>query len=696
MSKKQSKHNITRALCIILALIFVTMSLVSCVGEAGPQGLAGINGLDGQNGADGKSAYELAVENGFEGTLDEWLDSLSPEKSEKAATLKELLTLKQELRVNEDGSFRVVVFSDIHFYSADELKASDTLKYINNIVDKENPDLVLFAGDNWWGLNTEKSFRAYVTTLVKHIESKKIPWAHVYGNHDDEINYGGWYKSIHQSVQQKICEEFDYCVSKAGDSSINGVGNYVLPVLSYDGSKIAFNIWGLDSGSYSHTVYSGNIVDSFKLNGTTVTNTFDARYEGIRENQVEWYVKTSELLEEYNGEKIPAMMYFHIPLQETYTAWKLAVLHGKKGAESTRLSPMEIKGTKGNEGVCAPAYNSGLFEKMVERGDVKLVTYGHDHVSDFTVEYKGINLCYVPAITTRSGVTGANNSLMGGRVIDFSAADGSITTYMSYVSDINQTQQETPSTGEAETVNTTDPILKLTISDNGTVANSAEGRAPITSHDFSGSKKTVSKDNDINMNVITFDGVATAPSVYNMAASNLTPLVSDGFSYEVMFKITNASFANKYVGILDFEEAGGFGLNLYKNESDPNKPTLKAEVATGSSWTALDYTINVGQWYHCVYVYDGKSSAALYVNGAKVAENTSISGSYRAPSFSSRAGEEYLCIGACAQAWQVAGTKSNGMNAMTGSIAVCNILPGVLTASEATALYNNYKSVISK
>ena len=86
-------------------------------------------------------------------------------------------------------------------------------------------------------------------------------------------------------------------------------------------------------------------------------------------------------------------------------------------------------------------------------------------------------------------------------------------------------------------------------------------------------------------------------------------------------------------------------MNLYKNDSNPNKPTLKAEVAMGSStWTSLEYTIDVGKWYHCVYVYDGKS-ATLYVNGAKVAENTSINGSYRATSFSSRVGEEYLCIG---------------------------------------------------
>ena len=38
--------------------------------------LASLVGETGANGADGKSAYELAVENGYEGTLDDWLESL--------------------------------------------------------------------------------------------------------------------------------------------------------------------------------------------------------------------------------------------------------------------------------------------------------------------------------------------------------------------------------------------------------------------------------------------------------------------------------------------------------------------------------------------------------------------------------------------------------------------------------------------
>lgn len=48
-------------------------------GKDGTNGIDGVNGKDGTNGADGtdgKSAYDIAVENGFIGTEQQWLDSL--------------------------------------------------------------------------------------------------------------------------------------------------------------------------------------------------------------------------------------------------------------------------------------------------------------------------------------------------------------------------------------------------------------------------------------------------------------------------------------------------------------------------------------------------------------------------------------------------------------------------------------------
>lgn len=45
-------------------------------GNTGANGKDGVDGLDGSNGADGKSAYDIAVDNGFFGTEQEWLESL--------------------------------------------------------------------------------------------------------------------------------------------------------------------------------------------------------------------------------------------------------------------------------------------------------------------------------------------------------------------------------------------------------------------------------------------------------------------------------------------------------------------------------------------------------------------------------------------------------------------------------------------
>ena len=65
-----------------------------------------------------------------------------------------------------------------------------------------------------------------------------------------------------------------------------------------------------------------------------------------------------------------------------------------------------------NEEVCPGSFNSGLFAAMLERGDVKGVFCGHDHVNDFIGNYYGIYLGY--AANTGFGTYG----LGGTQIID--------------------------------------------------------------------------------------------------------------------------------------------------------------------------------------------------------------------------------------------------------------------------------------
>lgn len=66
------KKSIFKALSIVLTMVFMSVIFASCGKDVqrGPAGPAG------DDGADGKSAYEIAVEKGYTGTVEEWLASL--------------------------------------------------------------------------------------------------------------------------------------------------------------------------------------------------------------------------------------------------------------------------------------------------------------------------------------------------------------------------------------------------------------------------------------------------------------------------------------------------------------------------------------------------------------------------------------------------------------------------------------------
>ena len=58
-------------------------------GRDGRDGLNGLNGADGQNGIDGKSAYQIAVANGYAGTESQWLASLKGAKGDPGTAGKD-------------------------------------------------------------------------------------------------------------------------------------------------------------------------------------------------------------------------------------------------------------------------------------------------------------------------------------------------------------------------------------------------------------------------------------------------------------------------------------------------------------------------------------------------------------------------------------------------------------------------------
>ena len=125
-------------------------------------------------------------------------------------------------------------------------------------------------------------------------------------------------------------------------------------------------------------------------------------------------------MEAYNGSKVPAMMLFHIPLQEYCYVTN---------------NPKETWKTGTNEdGPGASSLNSGLFHACFERGDVKGIFSGHQHRNTITGKYMDITLGYTPTIGSYEYYS---EGTRGARVVEIDQKDAfNFTTRIVYCKDL--------------------------------------------------------------------------------------------------------------------------------------------------------------------------------------------------------------------------------------------------------------------
>lgn len=258
------------------------------------------------------------------------------------------LRVINQLNFREDGTFVIVQFTDIHWRNGTEPDQSSRV-LMESVLDAEQPDLIVYTGDVIAGKGCDDPAESY-RAAVALAEERGIPWAAVFGNHDDEGTL-----SREQLAQVQL--EHRHCLSQIGPSDIAGTSNYILQV--QDGSQTAALLYMLDSGSYSPLEAIGG-------------------YDWFRRDQIEWYIAQSRRFTGGNGDQpVPALAFFHIPLPEYDEVWNFHTCYGQK-----------------LEAVCSPRMNTGMFAAMVEMGDVMGTFVGHDHVNDYTGELHGIHLCY--------------------------------------------------------------------------------------------------------------------------------------------------------------------------------------------------------------------------------------------------------------------------------------------------------------
>ena len=301
---------------------------------------------------------------------------------------------KPKLKFRPDGSFKVVQFTDIHYGTEIDPRTTAAMSWV---LDSETPDFVVISGDSVLSYHCQSPdyIERVVDIVAQPIEDRLTPWAITFGNHDaDYLGQAG----INSEEMLRMYMKYPHNLNAQSPPDVFGAGNANLLISGRASDEPAYGIWLLDSNSEAPLT-----INDQKLGG----------YDWIHFSQVKWYWDTSVALEKQYGRKIDSLMFFHTPLPEHKDLMNAAAFTG------------EI-----NEGCCAPLVNSGLFVAALERGDVKGIFVGHDHINTLVGDWYGITLGYGGSIGYDAyGIDSKDdaeaNRLRGARVFTIKESDPS-------------------------------------------------------------------------------------------------------------------------------------------------------------------------------------------------------------------------------------------------------------------------------
>lgn len=277
-----------------------------------------------------------------------------------------------------DDAFKVMQLTDVHIGAGfmSVKKDNMALNAVAAMISEEKPDLVVVTGDIAFpvpfqaGTFNNKNAAKLFAQLMEQLG---VYWCYAFGNHDTE-SYS--YYTREQISDFYTSGEYPHCIAQAGPEDVDGVGNYVVNVKNTKG-EITQSLFLIDSHAYL-----GNDPLGILWN-----------YDCIHKNQIEWYENTlNELTEENNGITPKSLAFFHIPIAEYKDAWDEYTNNNYSDTENVKYNYGKV--TEKNSMICISEQNNGFFDKVLELGSTQALFCGHDHLNNFSLNYKGVDLNY--------------------------------------------------------------------------------------------------------------------------------------------------------------------------------------------------------------------------------------------------------------------------------------------------------------
>ncbi|KAM1306687.1 hypothetical protein ACFX2H_009038 [Malus domestica] len=326
-------------------------------------------------------------------------------------------------QLRSTAPFKIALFADLHFGEDawthwGPLQDVKSIKVMSSVLDDETPDFVIYLGDVITANNIAiKNASLYWDQAVSPTRARGIPWASVFGNHDDAAFVWPieWFSSpgipeIHCRVANSSCSGEEECrfegtqrlglmkneierntlsYSRYGPKELwPSISNYVLQLLSSDNPKspVAF-LYFLDSGGGSYP-------------------------EIISSAQAEWF--RQKALEMNPDSRVPEIIFWHIPSRAYKKAAPWFSIH------------KPCVGSINKERVATQEAEMGIMKLLVERPSTKAIFVGHNHGLDWCCPYEKLWLCFA----RHTGYGGYGNWDRGARIVEITEQPFSVKSWI--------------------------------------------------------------------------------------------------------------------------------------------------------------------------------------------------------------------------------------------------------------------------
>ncbi|MCR4747089.1 MAG: metallophosphoesterase [Clostridiales bacterium] len=309
--------------------------------------------------------------------------------------------------ITSDKDIKIMQLNDLHIGGglATLKKDKKTVYEVATMISQEKPDLVILNGDSIFAV-PDVMFRGGGTLNNKMVsqevallfETLQCYYTVAFGNHDTEAFD---YTNREKLGQMYMDEKYEYCIL---NSDFNGYGVTNQCILLKD-----------TKGDITKTLF---VIDSNDYIDNSIASSINWRYDVIHDEQAEWVKETLATLKPDSR----SLFFFHIPIGEFETAYRELAKNDFQDTENTKyiegVWDEQVDPNMGGRiwygGCCQtdkdPNDVDNFFEILGPDGidAIDACFFGHDHVNNAVVEYRGVTLGYGYSLdnTAYAGIAG--------------------------------------------------------------------------------------------------------------------------------------------------------------------------------------------------------------------------------------------------------------------------------------------------